>query len=359
MRDWTLAIVFSTLAIILGILRQATPLGKPLASETKPSATAKPNGILLGTHWFPGEGNFGGVKAEDRTWWVAEVGGSVRIVEIQNILFPRKNGFWFAGTNENKSERSFQRYVWAGPLGEQPRTLHPSLPNSSCQDQTNAQDLLFVGSTYLAMKEFESATCATYDEHTAFHVTTLENPGQVDAAGEFGLMVSDVLGSRGRERFNAALSKSGNAKSNELDCGKISARPSDWAILRDKGHWVARGNGSYDGHGCNGYFETEFNIPLQLPKDVVGYDELPIGWPNIQTTFPDAKDAFESPNGNFLLVLRKDELLVCGLVGGKIGAVISRRTLHENEYAVMSQWALGDSVIRWDQQISQLQKEIK
>lgn len=93
---------------------------------------------------------------------------------------------------------------------------------------------------------------------------------------------------------------------------------------------------------------------MQLPKNVVGYDELAIGWENIQKNFSDAKDAFESPNGNFLLVIRNDELVICVLAGGRIGTVISRHALHENEYAVMFQWALGDNVVRWGQQVSQL-----
>jgi hypothetical protein len=115
-----------------------------------------------------------------------------------------------------------------------------------------------------------------------------------------------------------------------------------------------RGNGSYGGHVCDGYFGTEFDIKMRLPKSVVGYDELAIGWYRIQKTFADAKDAFESPDGNFLVVLRAGDLAVYRLANGKIGDLVSRLPFHENEYAVMAQWSLGDNVAHWDQQISRL-----
>jgi hypothetical protein len=73
-----------------------------------------------------------------------------------------------------------------------------------------------------------------------------------------------------------------------------------------------------------------------------------------KTPLADAKDAFESPDGNFLTVLRASDLAVYRLADGRIGDVVVRRPLHENEYAVMAQWSLGDNVARWDQQISRL-----
>lgn len=254
MRNWLLALFVFTLVILYCALPQRVPAQTSVASGSKTSSSSKPNGILLGTHWSSGDTNLGEVKAGDRTWWVAEIDGAVRVVEIKNILFPRKSGFWFAGTKESQDGRSFQRYVWTAPLGEQPRSSQPHLSTSSCDGGTDARDLLFVGSSYVSIKEFESGACATYEEDTTYYVTTPENPSPTDTGEDFGLKISDALGPGGLERFNKALGKMGEAKSDDLDCGKITAKPEDWAILRGKGHWVARGNGSYGGHVCNGFF---------------------------------------------------------------------------------------------------------
>jgi hypothetical protein len=171
-----------------------------------------------------------------------------------------------------------------------------------------------------------------------------------------GLCISDVLGPVALDRFDKAVAAMGSGKSDDPNCGEITARPEDWAILRDKGRWVVRAHASYGDHVCDGYFGTEsgFAIHVRVPKSVIGYDELAIGWDRIQKDFSDATDAFESPNGDFLLVIRRGELIVCRIANGKTSAVISRQTLHDNEYAVMAQWALGDNVARWDRQVSLL-----
>lgn len=363
MRNWPLTFAIFTLAGLHLVLPQRESAQQPLTSTlgtfhtqspAKSPGGSKPNGVLLGTHWSSGDTNFGEVKPGDRTWWVAEVNGDIQVTEISNILFPRKDGFWIAGTKEIQEGESFERFVWTAPFGEPPKSAQPNFSNSACRGETNARDILFVGSSYFAIREFGSASCAAYYEGTVYYVTTPENPNFLDTERDVGLKISDVLGPVGLDQFNKALTTMGEAKSDDMDCGKLSARPENWAILRDKGRWIVRGNGSYGGHVCNGYFGTEFDINMRLPKSVVGYDELAIGWDKVQEKFSDAKDAFESPNGDFLLVLREGELVVCRVANGKVGAVISRQTLHENEYAVMAQWALGDNVARWDGQVSRL-----
>lgn len=332
---------------------RAAAEGRPQRS-VKELQGAKFNGLLLGTHWSSGDANFGEVKPGDRTWWIAEIGGQIQVREIPNILFPRKDGFWTAGTEEIQDDRSFERYVWTAPLGRPSKSAKPDLSNPVCSSQTTARDILFIGTDYIAIREFGSALCAHYDESTVYYVRSLENPNALDASENPGLKISDVLGPLGLEKFNKATAPMGQAKSEELDCGKLSVRPENWAIQRDKGHWVVRGNGSYGGHVCDGYFGTDFDVNVRLPKSVVGYDELAIGWDKIQNTLPGATDAFESPDGNFLIVLRATDLAIYRLANGRIGDVVVRQPLHENEYAVMAQWSLGDNVARWDQQISRL-----
>lgn len=252
------------------------------SNEMRPKAAAKTlrepklNGLLLGTHWTSEEGCFGEVKAGDRTWWIVEVDGKIQVREIPNILFPRKEGFWTAGTKEIQDDKSFERYVWTAPLGKTSKSAEPDLSYpKGCSDQTTARDMLFIGTDYVAIREFGMATCVNYGESTAFYVTTPEDPNRLDHS-ENGPKISDVLGATGLDAFNKALPK-GDAESEDLHCGKLFDRPDNWAILREKGRWVVKGNGSYGGHVCDGYFVTEFDVKMRLPKSVVGYDELAIG----------------------------------------------------------------------------------
>ena len=198
------------------------------SNEVRPQATAKTlrepklNGLLLGTHWTSEEGHFGEVKAGDRTWWIAEVDGKIQVREIPNILFPRKEGFWTAGTKEIHDDESFERYVWTAPLGKTSKSDEPELSNPDCSDKTTTRDMLFIGTDYVAIREFEMATCGNYGEFTAFYVATPEDPNRLDHS-ENGQKISDVLGAPGLDAFNEALPK-GDAESEDLHCGKLFDR---------------------------------------------------------------------------------------------------------------------------------------
>jgi predicted pyridoxine 5'-phosphate oxidase superfamily flavin-nucleotide-binding protein len=129
------------------------------------------------------------VKAGDRTWWITEINGEVQVTEISNILFPRKNGFWVGGTKRIQEGEVLEQYVWAAALGEDSKNAQPDLSNT-CQSERDVRDILFVGSNYLAVREFTSATCAHYDEGTAYYVTTPEDPNLLDTAESSGLNIS-------------------------------------------------------------------------------------------------------------------------------------------------------------------------
>ncbi len=321
--------------------------------QSSPSASEKvkrPNGLLLGTHWPVDSGE---EQSGDRTWWIAQIGAEIQIREIPNLLIPRKDGFWIAGTKEIKKQCYFESYIWTAPLGTSPKSYTPDI--SDCHDEEIKRDILFVGNNQLAVEEFQSSTGASYGESTQYYVSTLEHLNWNSSENKT-VQISDVLGPEGTLAFDNALNAMGEAKDENIDCGKIDASPSDWAIRREKGRWLLKGSGSRGGHVCDGYFGTEFDIKMKPPKNLVGYDELPTGWPKIEKAFPDARDAFESPNQDFAIVIVGRELVVCRLANGEIGTVAIRRPLHENEYAVMAQWALGDNVARWDKQVRESQK---
>jgi hypothetical protein len=325
-----------------------TPVSQSQSVTPGPSEELKrPNGVLLGTHWpgVSGENHSG-----DRTWWIAELGGEIQVRELPNLLIPRKDGFWMAGTKYVKAQCYFESYIWVAPLGTPPKSHHPGNSQIGCHDERTTRDLLFLGTNHLAVQQFESAMGAAYGESAQFYVSNLEHPNWNSSENK-AVLISDVLGAEGTRAFNEALGAMGEAKDDSLECGKIVASPADWGIRHIKGRWFLKGSGSRGDHVCDGYFGTEFDIKMRPPKTLVGYDELQIGWDKIEKGFPDAKDAFESPNENFAIVIVGQQLVICRLASGELGTVVARHLLHENEYVVMAQWALGSSVARWDEKV--------
>jgi hypothetical protein len=278
--------------------------GEPSASRLQSSPTGseklkRPNGVLLGTHWPADSGE---EQSGDRTWWIAQIGAGIQIREIPNLLIPRKDNFWVAGTKEIKRQCHFESYIWTAPLGTLPKSYDPNVSDTDCHDEQTTRDFLFVGTNQLAVQQFQSGIGAVYGESTQYYVATLEHPNWNSSENKT-VQISDVLGYEGTRAFEKALGAMGEAKDESIACGKMDANPTDWAIRREKGRWLLKGSGSRGGDVCDGYFGTEFDIKMKPPKNVVGYDELPVGWAKIEKAFHDSRDAFESPNQDFAIVL--------------------------------------------------------
>jgi hypothetical protein len=163
----------------------------------------------LGTHWTSEEGRFGEVKVGDRTWWIAEVDGKIQVRKILNILFPLKEGFWTAGTKEIRDDKPFEQYIWTAPLGKPSNGSKPDLSNPDCHEQATGRDMLFIGTDYVAIREYGSALCAHYDESTVFYVTMPESPNWLDHSENFGQNIIDVLGPLGLDSFNKKILRDG------------------------------------------------------------------------------------------------------------------------------------------------------
>jgi hypothetical protein len=327
--------------------------GEPSASRPQSSSTGseklkRPNGVLLGTHWPVDSSE---KQSWERTWWIAEIGGEIQIREIPNLLIPRKDGFWVAGTKQIEEQCS---YIWTAPLGTLPKNYDPNTSDSGCHDEQLARDILFVGTNHLAIGESQGGLAIVYDG-ARYYVSTIEQPNRNSSENK-SIQVSDVLGLEGTRAFNKAVDATGDGKAENFECGKMKASPANWAIRRKKGRWLLEGSGSRSGRDCDGYFGTEFAIKMQPPKSLIGYDELSVGWTKIEKSFRDAKDALESPNQDFAITIVGQQLVVCRLANGEIGAVVARHPLHENEYVVMAQWALGDNVARWDKQVREFKE---
>jgi hypothetical protein len=323
----------------------------------------RPNGVLLGTHLSPNDSNFRATEHAERTWWIAEIGGEIQVSDIRNLLVPRKDGFWMLGTKmiKKNEEDQYDICIWSAPIRKTPRGYEPDSSTAGCRDETTTPDILFVERDLVAVAASWSSFGGHYDEGTNYYVLTLERPNPSENPDGNTLEISQVLGPAGLQAFSKVLDSihesekddTGEPKSEDIHCGTMGARPSAWAIRRQKGRWVVKGKGSFGDHVCDGYYETEFDVKLRPPKTAVGYDELPLGWGKIEKVSPGAKDTFEAPNRDFLIVLTERELVVSRLTNGEIGTLVSRHPLRENEHAVMSQWALGDNVARWDQQVRQ------
>lgn len=103
---------------------------------------------------------------------------------------------------------------------------------------------------------------------------------------------------------------------------------------------------------ARGGHETEEGEPL--PHSFTGDTPLPIAWAELVRQVPESGDAFASPAGEYILVHKRDSLLLFRQTNGQLGALLlSVHVGYESEIA-MVRWATPKETRRWNAELPTL-----
>jgi len=290
-----------------------------------------------------------------QTVWILKSADGVRVRLLQDIIVPRKSGFWRLGANTDSAKAEYGAafmtaevdFFWATPLGTKPKLTEASDDDLGCVEQTVSKELQYAGPDYVGYAEFWSATCAHYDEGHSYGVARLD-----DLKGK-PVGLDDLLGPQAaqqHQRLNQLAKRWGNE-----DCGAsgFSSEADNWTLKHSQGVWhaVAKFNGS--GGGICGRFDEDRTIQVPLPKSLVVNNVLPVTWKQILAAFPNATDAFAAPAAELLVVFTDKAILLVPIQGQTLGKPIYSADVPQPK-PVMAEWALGANALRWDHELSAL-----
>jgi len=138
---------------------------------------------------------------------------------------------------------------------------------------------------------------------------------------------------------DAAFMRASNAAAATMDEDErpcFGADASEWALVRGRGHWLARGRFVYLPEACRG-MSLDFTVPITVPASVVGPDAfggaLPAGM----------LDGVQSPGGAIRVLVTPSGLATVAEEGSD---VLER----PGTQLVMAQWATGAAAVRWPQE---------
>jgi hypothetical protein len=315
------------------------------------------SGLLLGLR---------STKNEYRTLYLSPAGGKWAVLERPDLIAPRRDGFWRVGMSRLKTGSGdwVNEYdtLWAHRIG-QPNWFteyrrevlnQPEPKPGERSNEDSRYTILFVGQDIIST-EFVgdgygegAAHPWTVNSLGAYRIDTVAKPAGT-AGSSLTLAIADALPDAAKvfkttgEAFHKTLS--------EPDRVVTTPNETDWAIVRRQGRWVLRGRLNYANEAVRGSFE-DFSVPYTLPRAMVGPDTLRVPWNTVKTRIPAALDAFSSPNGDVLGVLTRTTLTLYAVRNGSFGPAVFSRTLRAGEATVMIHWALGNSVNRWQREIS-------
>lgn len=164
---------------------------------------------------------------------------------------------------------------------------------------------------------------------------------------------SDIVGEREVELLEDSAKKNLNKSSNLLIDEK------SFGLVRRNGYWAMKGRINYNNQGKELY--QDYNIKTIPPKELINYDDLSIPWSRIKGRFPNAVDAFMSPNEDIIIIVTRNDLLIYPVEDNDILLEeLGRIKKDYTDKVVMAEWSVDRYTNLWEDEILKNKgKEIK
>jgi hypothetical protein len=354
----------------------------------------------------------------NRTLWIAPQNGKMQILELPDLIVPRKTGFWRVGVRSYchpKGTKYGADYdIWSDvalfalPVSERPivyglvQCREPvqtsDAAQQSCEDVENdvedGIDVQFVNRDYLSLRKWaRNGPCAPHpDGSDLWSVQRLGDPFRVPiaygdiegnlASNDYEWKAADALLENASGIFDDGqkmpLGEGNTEEDMEIrenfpkwskmpDVYKVTVMQTlndgcfpkhddrDWYIARNRGQWVAHGR--FDTHRLCG---TEVDFELPLHASFAAPATAPISLDAIGKQVPGAYDAFWSPGREMVVVLIDPDhtsLEVFLPRGQVLGKPVISMQLKEFEGAAMAEWATGSNVTRWTAELGKIKAQ--
>ncbi len=302
-----------------------------------------------------------------KTIWIAPQQGKLSLVrQGQDILVPRKSGWWRVGSSKASAKgfegQSNQQFLFSVPASSNTRGK-PASFEAECQvDSSDA--LLWVHEKYLALENGESGYCKGAAHPYAVTTLQVRDLDLLEKSGGSANITSpepnfveltDVIS----EAAQAKFTKAGEAFHAALpleqqDYYEKSPNATNWALIRREGKWVLRGRLGYSYEAVRSACCIDFDTGIIPPESLVGHDKLVVAYKTIKTK--NTIDAFSSPKGDVLYILEKQQLSAYAVQNGKIGSVLLKIPFKNDVSPVMIEWANAASVARWTTEVKKYLK---
>lgn len=273
----------------------------------------------------------------------------VGLYEMEDILLPRKTGFWKVGVNREKVDGKINDYIVAYPQKKTADLKKEEVKKEEGQEGENKlerentlKNILYIGNDYISLEKVHYLNKG--ERLLELYPIDYLNKGMP-------MKISDISGQIGEEAFLEGANKELQLKDGKYKDSSIDLHPNEesFGLFRRNGYWIFKGRLNFIEDTKYSY--KNFNIKAIPPKEVVHYDELSIPWNAIKAKVPEAVDAFTSPNEDIIIILTYNNILVYLIDEGDIADIPSAKIkLKSAEKIIMAEWAIGRYPLLWEEE---------
>jgi hypothetical protein len=327
------------------------------------------SGLLLGLR------NDSNEHSTYRTLWLTATDGIVNISEGEGIFVAYGDVFWHIERNTYKQQVKSEY----GPKDIQIEYLlsHPVETRVSNQSAVSAYSkglfehwmsaaesskLVFVGNRYVCIHKdygYESGGTMrpwktdsfvkeikdinrSFQSDMNINITDRDNKSNISLKSFFG------------ENVNAYIAKYRAMQITENEEAFVGREPKtvnltdeySWGLIRKDMRWHPQIAKKWYFSNWSTFREKYilYDLPLEIPKSLVAYNEFSYSMDEIKKAVPDAMDAVISPNRNLIIVLTPAKLVIYPENLANKPKMIA---LKGKESLIMAEWALGKYVEKW------------
>ncbi|MDY0235148.1 MAG: hypothetical protein RBR71_03935 [Gudongella sp.] len=271
-----------------------------------------------------------------KTYWInVNNKSSITIYELDKLLLPRRNGFWFIDSERIvENNLLFDELNASALLNLDNKQMIGEDLNFDLREKASLEapmipsvlkNILFVGNDYISIENID----LNRNSRRTLQIYAIDNLKEKKP-----IKLSDLIGEDGTNLFQEAASST-IALNNE-----IVANEENVSLVRRNGYWTLKGRVNYKENNEELY--KDFNIKAIPPKEMVSYDELSLPWDAIRLTVPDVVDVFSSPNSEFIVVITTTDIVLYLVEEYDINKTsVATISLPDDSSIIMSEWAVG------------------
>lgn len=295
-----------------------------------------------------------------RTIWVSNENGELRVEELPYLLFPRKTGFYKVTDKREYNEKNyFKDIIVFEDMNGKSVEFHNDALMAQMEDANIDRGITFIGNDYMSTRTYIYNE-NSYEEFLSTYVLDLNTLG-FNKPIPLGTLTDST------DMSNVILSSDKNNIFKSDDINTFT----NFAINRKQGRWSfytlnpKKFSNSEVGSMNNGeeFINIEsdrekVDITLRVSEKIARHDEIFIPWQGIQKQVPSAVDAISSPNRNLAVIKTKSKLYIYKIINNNLDKESEIVVpLEEKESIVMSEWAEGDYVGYWSDQVTVLKSK--
>lgn len=294
-------------------------------------------GILLGIKTY----NYDEInKTEDweyKTIWIKSNNRNLGpIHEIKDLLVPRQKGFWMIDVGREDNDGTLFDRINSNSrvLFKEEILLETALRFGRTINPPILKNILYIGNDYISTEVIDKS-----NNKKTLEVYPIDNVEKGTP-----IRISDITGENDLQSFN----EDGEEFIQGSD--ELLLDEKSFGLLRRNGYWIMKGRINYNIEGKELY--KDYNIKTIPPKEIVNYDDLYIQWSAIKARFPNAIDAFTSPNEDIIIIETRNKILIYPIQDNKITEEeLGSIEKDYNDTIIMAEWSTDRYTNLWEEEV--------